>query len=114
MKWLFFFSLVALLISCYSKREIQKEKLLGTWRSLDRDNYPDIDVYNSFRFNMLLADSTEKADSIGWKYKVKGRYFYVYAPTFLASKNEILTLTKDSFIFTRPHDLDTFRYVRGR
>jgi hypothetical protein len=63
---------------------------------------------------MLLRDDDGTVDSIRWWYKLRGKKFDIYTHAFLASENEILKLTDDSFIYVRPGDLDTFRYVRMR
>jgi hypothetical protein len=49
--------------------------------------------------HLLLRNGDQSVDSIWYKYKVDKKYFYIYTHAFLASKNKILSLTSDSFIY---------------
>jgi len=95
--------------ACRSK-ESSTPLHIGKWKSVSDGS--DIDIIDSTRFHMLLRNDDGTIDSITWYYKLQGKRFEIYTHAFLASENKILTLTNDSFIYARPHDLDTFRYVR--
>lgn len=105
---------VAFAIACKvpSKREANKEFVKSTWGSLNPNEYPDWQVVDSFRFNMILRNDDGTVDSIPMKYKIDEKNFYIYTYAFLASTNKILRLTRDTFIYCRPNDKDTFAFAR--
>ncbi|RYF26683.1 MAG: hypothetical protein EOO42_00925 [Flavobacteriales bacterium] len=112
-KVMFYILLASVLVACKKPQKKNfKELIIGDWKSLNPKTFGDMSIKDTLRFDLVLR-SDERNDSIGFLYRINRDTFFIDTHAFNASENKILTLNQDTFIFARPADLDTFRFVRA-
>jgi hypothetical protein len=114
-----FFIICFAIGSCSSNKNTVRYKLLiGHWKALADTAYtPDLNVTTENYSNYNQTKKyyiTYEGDTIDYWYKLKGNNIILGYGKFLASKNKILLLTKDSLIYKRDGDGKVFVYLKNK
>jgi hypothetical protein len=94
------------------RKSINKSLFAGHWLTTEPEKNPNIILDSTEHFLLLLEDS-ESADTMHYKYKLKGDIMTIWLNERLwASKNKITKLTNDSLVYRQRGDKEVFRYGR--